>query len=39
MGVKAFVDTNILLRATFPSMDQHHECDALLKRFWLDDAE
>ncbi len=39
MGVKAFVDTNILLRALFTSMELHAEADALLKRMWIEDAE
>lgn len=32
MGVRVFVDTNILLRALLSQMKQHAEVDALLKR-------
>ena len=39
MGVKAFVDTNILLRALITEMNLHPEADALLKRMLREDAE
>lgn len=39
MVVKAFVDTNILLRGLLKDMEQHREADAVLKRMWRDDAE
>jgi predicted nucleic acid-binding protein len=39
MAVKAFVDTNILLRGLLTDMDLHPEADALLKRMWREDAE
>jgi predicted nucleic acid-binding protein len=39
MGAKAFVDTNILLRAVLTNIELHTEADALLKRMLLDDAE
>lgn len=39
MGVKAFVDTNILLRALMTEMDFHSEADALLKQMLEEDAE
>jgi predicted nucleic acid-binding protein len=39
MGARAFVDTNILLRAAIAEMDSHVECDDLLKQMWRDGAE
>jgi predicted nucleic acid-binding protein len=39
MGAKAFVDTNILLRALLTQMGQHVQADALLKRMISEDAE
>jgi predicted nucleic acid-binding protein len=39
MGVRAFVDTNILLRALLTQMDLHAEADALLKQMLREDAE
>ena len=39
MADKAFVDTNILLRAVLPNMKQHAQVDALLKRTIRDGAE
>ena len=39
MAGKAFVDTNILLRAVLTEMKQHPQCDALLKRMIREDAE
>jgi len=39
MGVKAFVDTNILLRALLTEMDSHAKADELLKRVLREDAE
>ncbi|MBC7813275.1 MAG: type II toxin-antitoxin system VapC family toxin [Burkholderiales bacterium] len=39
MGVKAFVDTNVLLRALLTDIEFHTEADALLKRMWSEDVE
>lgn len=39
MGVKAFVDTNILLRVVFTNMSLHTEADTLLKQMLREDAE
>lgn len=39
MGVKVFVDTNILLRAVLTEIEWHTEADALLKRMLREDAE
>lgn len=38
MAVKAFVDTDILLRAFLIDMDLHTQCAALLKKMWRDGA-
>lgn len=39
MADKAFVDTNILLRAMIPRMNQHTEAEALIQKMWEDDIE
>ncbi len=39
MGVKVFVDTNILLRAVLTDIEWHIEADALLKQMLQADAE
>jgi len=39
MGVKAFVDTNVLLRALIPEMNFHAEADNLHKRMLREDVE
>src|SRR5579862_2153644 len=39
MGVKAFVDTNILLRSLLTEIELHTEADALLKRMLREDTE
>jgi predicted nucleic acid-binding protein len=39
MGVRAFVDTNILLRALIKEMTLHPQADALLKRMLREDGE
>lgn len=39
MAAKAFVDTNILLRAMIPRMDRHTEAEALIQRMWDSDIE
>jgi predicted nucleic acid-binding protein len=39
MGVKAFVDTNILLRATLTNMEWHSEADKLLKQMLRNGVE
>src|SRR5262245_57315992 len=36
---KAFVDTNILLRAIIPQMLLHSQCEALVHQLWVDDTE
>jgi predicted nucleic acid-binding protein len=39
MGDKAFVDTNILLRALIPQLPLHQDCEALIQQMWEDDVE
>jgi predicted nucleic acid-binding protein len=39
MGGKAFVDTNILLRATISRMNEHREAEALVQSMWEKDIE
>jgi predicted nucleic acid-binding protein len=39
MVAKAFVDTNILLRAMIPRMHQHAEAEALIQQMWEDEVE
>ncbi|MDX2078425.1 MAG: type II toxin-antitoxin system VapC family toxin [bacterium] len=39
MVAKAFVDTNILLRAMIPQMNQHSQCESLVQKLWDDDVE
>ncbi len=39
MGVKVFVDTNILLRAVLTDIEWHTEADELLKRMLQENAE
>lgn len=39
MGVKVFVDTNILLRAILTDIEWHTEADELLKEMLREDAE
>lgn len=39
MAVKAFVDTNILLRALLTEIELHSEADKLLKRLLREEAE
>ncbi len=39
MGFRAFVDTNILLRAVLINMEWHSEADALLKQMLRENAE
>lgn len=39
MGVKAFVDTNVLLRTFTPEMELHAQTATLLRRMWQEDAE
>jgi predicted nucleic acid-binding protein len=38
-GAKAFIDTNVLVRAFHEPMDQHAETKALIERLWDDGAE
>lgn len=38
-GAKAFVDTNILLRAMIPRMALHTESEALIQKMWASDVE
>lgn len=39
MGAKAFIDTNILLRAMIPEMALHQEAETLIQKLWADDLE
>ncbi len=39
MGAKAFVDTNVVLRALLTEMDLHKEADGLLKQMLREEAE
>lgn len=39
MEGRAFVDTNILLRAIIPRMELHYDAEALVQRMWADDIE
>lgn len=39
MVAKAFVDTNVLLRAMIPQMQLHQECETLLQQQWDEDVE
>ncbi len=39
MAGKAFVDTNVLLRAMIPSLNRHIDAEALLQRMWEDEVE
>jgi predicted nucleic acid-binding protein len=39
MAGKAFVDTNILLRAIIRQLDQHIEAEALIRKMWNDEVE
>ncbi|NJL55707.1 type II toxin-antitoxin system VapC family toxin [bacterium] len=39
MADRAFVDTNVLLRAMIPRMNQHTEVEALIQKMWEDDIE
>lgn len=39
MAAKAFVDTNILLRAMIPRLNQHAEAEALIQRMWENNVE
>src|SRR5690554_4409604 len=39
MADKAFVDTNVLLRAMLPRMSQHREAESLIERMWANDVE
>jgi predicted nucleic acid-binding protein len=36
---KAFVDTNIVLRAMIPQMTLHREAEALIQKMWANDVE
>jgi hypothetical protein len=38
-GDKAFIDTNVLLRALIPQMDFHREAEALIQRMWEGEGE
>lgn len=38
-GAKAFVDTNILLRAISPRLSLHQTCETLIYKMWADDVE
>lgn len=39
MADKAFVDTNILLRAMIPQMAHHQEAEALIQKMWSEEIE
>jgi len=39
MVAKAFVDTNILLRAMIPRMNHHAQAEALVQKMWDADTE
>ena len=39
MGDKVFVDTNVLLRFSFPGLHHHEECEAYLLRLMRDNVE
>lgn len=39
MAGKAFVDTNILLRAMLPKMTHHQVAEALVQKLWSEDVE
>lgn len=38
-GDKAFVDTNILLRATVVNIPLHQECETLIKKMWSENID
>jgi predicted nucleic acid-binding protein len=38
-GVRVFIDTNILLRATVQRMPLHSECNDLIMQLWSDNSE
>lgn len=38
-GGKAFVDTNVLLRAMNPGLELHSEAERLIRQLWDDDVE
>lgn len=38
-GAKAFVDTNILLRAIIPNMNLHVQAESLVQKMWEDGVE
>lgn len=39
MAARAFVDTNILLRAMIPRMAQHQAAESLIQKLWSEDVE
>ena len=39
MGDKAFIDTNILLRAMIPDMARHAEAEEIIVKLWAEDAD
>lgn len=39
MVAKAFVDTNVVLRAMIPQMNQHAEAETLIQKMWEDEFE
>ena len=39
MGDKVFVDTNVLLRFSFPGLHHHEECEAYLLRLMRDNVQ
>ncbi len=38
-GAKAFVDTNVLLRAIYSTLPHHKECLAIVDKMWNDNIE
>jgi predicted nucleic acid-binding protein len=39
MDARAFVDTNVLLRALMPQLPLHKPCEALIQKMWTDSVE
>lgn len=39
MGDKAFIDTNILLRAMIPEMARHAEAEEIIVKLWAEDVD
>jgi predicted nucleic acid-binding protein len=39
MAARAFVDTNVLLRAIIPTLSLHNQAEALIQSMWEEDTE